>query len=58
MKEAEFRAEMIYSGCLTILGRMLSEGLIAMDEMKAAEHIVRRHNNPVIAFLSPCINLN
>lgn len=58
MEEAEFRAEMIYSGCLTILGRMLSAGIITMDEMKAAEHIVRLHNNPVITLLSPCINLN
>lgn len=58
MSEADFKAEAVYGGCLTILGRMLSEGIITRDEMKAAEHIVRLHNNPVIAFVSPCINLN
>ena len=58
MSDAAFKAEMIYGGCLTILRRMLAEGLITMDEMKAAEHIVRLHNNPAIAFISPCINLN
>lgn len=58
MSEADFRAEAIYVGSLTILRRMLAEGLITMDEMKTAEHIVRLHNNPVIALISPCINLN
>lgn len=58
MNEADFKAEAVYGGCLTILGRMLSEGIITRDEMKAAEHIVRHRNNPVIAFISPCINLN
>ena len=58
MSEADFRAEAVYGGCLTILRRMLSEGIITGDEMKAAEHIVRLHNNPVIALISPCINLN
>ena len=58
MSEADFRAEAIYAGSLTILRRMLAEGLITMDEMKATEHIVRLHNNPAIAFISLCINLN
>lgn len=58
MSEADFMAEAIYGGCLTILRRMLSEDLITMDEMKAAEHIVRNHNNPAIAFIYSCINLN
>lgn len=58
MSEAAFRAEMTYGGCLTILRKMLSEGIITVDEMRAAEHIVRKHNNPVISFISPCINLN
>ena len=58
MSEADFRAEAIYGGSLTILRRMLSEGIITRDEMMTAEHIVRKHNNPVITFISPCINLN
>lgn len=58
MSEAAFRAEIIYGGCLTIFWKMLSEGIITADEMRAAEHMVRLHNNPVISFISPCINLN
>lgn len=58
MKESDFRAEMIYSGCLTILRKMLAAGLITDAEIMVAEHMIRRHNNPAIPLISPCINLN
>lgn len=58
MTEADFRAEMIYGASLTIMKEMMSERIISEDEMTAAENIIRKHYNPVISFISPCINLN